>query len=88
MPHKKRTANIKDISIWKNNPGQYNESQIVRINFNFPCEWTTLTIFELEELLEQWIIAEEARYPPSKGFKGRQLLKDRIDKVFKDTPKQ
>ena len=85
MPLRKRTKNIKDISIWKDNPGQYNKTEIVRINFNFPCMWTTLTIYELKELIQQWIIAEERRYPQSNGYKGRALLFNEIKKVFDET---
>jgi hypothetical protein len=84
MPHKRRTANIKSIEIWEDNPQKDRTSHIVRINFKFPCMWTTLTIFELKELLEQWILAEERRYPQSKGFKGRELLQAEINKVFRE----
>jgi len=83
----KTTANIKDINIWDNNPGQYNPSQIVRIEFKFPCTWTTLTIDELLEILRLWIIAEEQRYPKPQ-FKGRDMLFDKIKEVFKDENKE
>ena len=81
---KKTTTNIKNIDIWKDNPGQYNKTEIVRINFKFPCTWTTLTIEELKEMLRLWIKTEEKRYPKSEGYLGRQLLLDEIIKVFKE----
>lgn len=88
MPHKIRSKNIKNISLWEDNPQKDRTSHIVRINFKFPRLWTTLTLYELKELLREWIIAEEKRYPQSKGFKGRELLKAEINEVFVKTPIQ
>lgn len=52
------------------------------IIFQRPASFTTLTIEELKQMLRLWIIAEETRYPMSKGFKGRWLLYEEIKKVF------
>ena len=79
------TKNIKEITLWENNPQKDRTSKVVKIDFNFPCTWTTLTIDELLKILELWIITEEERYPPTKGFAGRDLLKKEIDRVFKET---
>ena len=78
------TANIKDIVLWKDNPDKTRTSEIVRVNFNFPCTWTTFTIEELKQIIRLWIKTEEKRYPVEKGYKGRELLKQEIDKVFKE----
>ena len=81
------TANIKNIEIWKNNPAQYNETEIVRINFNLPCLWTTLTIEELKTMLRLWIKTEEKRYPKAEGFEGRDMLFKEIKSVFDESGK-
>ena len=47
--------------------------------------YTCLTVEQLKEILRLWIIGEEERYPPVKGFKGRWMLYDEIKKVFYDT---
>ncbi len=78
------TANIKEIRLWSDNPDKTRTSKIVRIDFNFPCSWTTLTIGELKEIIRLWIKTEEERYPPKDGFKGRELLFDEIKKVFEE----
>ena len=79
------TANIENILLWEDNPDKTRTSHIVRVNFKFPCLWTTFTIDELKELLRLWIIAEERRYPPCKGYQGRALLEIEINKVFQNT---
>lgn len=76
------TKNILNISLWENNPQKDRTSYVVKIDFAFPCSWTTISIEELKEILRLWIIAEERRYPPSLGFKGRMLLLEEITKIF------
>lgn len=76
------TANIDNIDTWDDNPDKTRTSNVVRINFKFPCTWTTLTIEELKEVIRQWIKVEEERYPPEQGFKGRELLFNEIKEVF------
>lgn len=76
------TANIESINLWNDNPDKSRTSEIVRINFKFPCLWTTFTIEELKEIIRLWIITEEKRYPVEKGFRGRELLYEEIKKVF------
>ena len=83
----KTTANIESIDLWKNNPGQYNATEIVRVNFKFPCEWTTFTIDELLQILRLWIQTEERRYPPEQGYKGRWMLFEEINKLFHEVKK-
>ena len=78
------TANIEDITIWEDNPDKTRTSNIVRINFKFPCSWTTLSIEELKELLTKWIQVEEQRYPPEEGFEGREMLWNEIKEVFEN----
>ena len=78
-------SNIKKIFIWNENPQKDRTSHIVRIDFNNSTNWTILTIAELLELLRLWIIAEERRYPKSKGFRGRWLLFSKILEVFMNT---
>lgn len=77
-----RTANIKTIKLWEKNPDTSRTSKIVRIDFKFPCTWTTLTIAELMEIIRLWIQTEEERYPPEKGFEGRWMLFKEIKKIF------
>ena len=78
------TTNIENIDLWEKNPQKDRTSHIARINFKFPCTWTTLSVDELKELLRQWIIAEERRYPQEEGFRGRWMLFDEIKKVFEE----
>lgn len=75
-------SNIKDIVLWENNPNATNNIPLVKINFKFPCEWTTLNIEDLKNILELWIEGEERVYPQEKGFQGRWLLKQKIDDLF------
>ena len=79
--------NIKEIRLWEDNPKATNKIPLVKIEFTSPCEWTTISIKDLLKILELWIIGEERVYPRSKNCKGRWLLKEEIDKVFKQTPK-
>jgi len=76
--------NIKEISLWKDNPKQVNSVPLVRIDFSFPCTWTILDINDLKQILKEWIKGEEIRYPLEKGFKGRWLLFEEIKKVFEE----
>lgn len=78
------TKNIEKIALWEDNPDKTRTSKIVRIDFKFPCTWTTFTIDELKEIIRLWIITEEERYPRDKGFKGRELLFEEIKKVFEE----
>jgi hypothetical protein len=78
------TANIESITLWENNPDKTRTSSVVRINFKFPCTWTTLTIEELKQILRLWIETEENRYKTSEGFRGRALLFEEIVKVFEE----
>lgn len=76
------TANIDKIRLWDDNPDKSRTSRIVRIDFKFPCTWTTLEIEELKEILRLWIITEEQRYPKEQGFQGRNMLLNEILEVF------
>lgn len=76
--------NIKEIMLWRNNPDRTRISNVVRINFEFPCTWTVLHINDLKDILRNWIKGEEMKYPPSKGFRGRWMLFDEIKKVFEE----
>ena len=75
--------NIKDIDLWKSD-SNYNGIPLVRINFEFPCTWTTLDIEDLKTILRLWIQGEEQKYPQEKGFKGRWMLFEEIKKVFEE----
>lgn len=77
-------SNIKEIKIWENNPKANNNVPIVKIEFNFPCSWTTLNINDLKQILREWIKGEEMKYPKEKGFQGRWMLYDEIKKVFNE----
>jgi len=57
---------------------------VVRINFSTPAEWCVFTVEELLQILRLWIEGEEIKYPPEKGFKGRRMLKEKIDDVFNE----
>lgn len=86
---KKMPSNIDKIRLWDDNPVNWRGTDMpfkaVRIEFKFPCNWTVLHIDNLKEILRLWIIGEEERYPPGKGYKGRLLLFDEIKKVFEKT---
>lgn len=81
-------ANIENIRLWdKEVDGNcenksYNKIPLVRINFKFPCTWTTLGIEDLKQIIRLWIKGEEIQYPQEEGFKGRWLLFEEIKKVF------
>lgn len=68
--------------MWRDNPKANNEVSLVKIEFNFPCEWTVLGIADLKQILREWIKGEEEVYPLEKGFRGRWLLFEEIFKVF------
>ena len=78
--------NIKKIELWKNNPQQRNKVPLVKIDFEFPCEWTVLNIEDLKLILRLWIEGEENAYSQGDGFRGRWLLFDEIKKVFDENP--
>jgi len=73
--------NIKDIVLHVP-PNSYNGMKLVRINFEFPCEYTVLHISDLKQILRLWIKGEEERYLQSQGFRGRLMLFDEIKKIF------
>jgi len=75
------TYNINSIDLWEENPDTSRTSKIVRINFNFPCTWTTLSIEELKQIIRLWIKTEEQRYPLDYS-KGRWLLFTEIADLF------
>lgn len=77
-------CNIKRIEMWNNNPDKTRVSNVVRIDFNFPCTWTVLDVDNLKQILREWIKGEEIKYPPSEGYQGRWLLFEEIKKVFED----
>jgi|TARA_R100000789_G_C2946646_1_gene133747 hypothetical protein len=79
--------NIKEIKMWENNPQKDRISNVVKIDFNFPCTWTILDISDLMNIIREWIKGEEIKYPQSKGFKGRWMLFNEIKKVFDENPK-
>ena len=85
------TKNIKEIKLWKDNPQKDRISNVVRIDFNFPCSWTILGIEELKEILRLWIVGEEMKYPLDKDvglhigdMRGRWMLFEEIKKVFNE----
>ena len=78
------TKNIDDIVLWCDNPDKTRISQVVRINFCFPCTWTILSLADLEKIIKLWIIGEEKKYPLSQGFNGRWMLYDQIKEWFKE----
>lgn len=88
--------NIKDIRLWDDfiDGGQktYNNIKEVKIEFLFPCSWTTLHIEDLKKLLREWIKGEEQVYPLDKdvgqhtgNLRGRWMLFEEIKKVFNET---
>jgi hypothetical protein len=75
--------NIKEIILEKA-PGTYNGIHLVKIIFNFPVTWSVLSLEDLKQILRLWIKGEELKYPQKRGFKGRGLLKEEIDKIFEE----
>ena len=83
--------NIKEISLWKDNPQKDRISNVVKIDFNFPCSWTILDLTDLKKILELWIEGEEMKYPIDKDvglhsgkLRGRWMLFDYIQKIFEE----
>jgi len=81
--------NIKQIKIWDDNPQKDRISNVVKIDFNFPCTWTILDIEDLMNVLREWIKGEEIKYPLDKDvgqhigdMRGRWMLFNEIKKVF------
>lgn len=62
----------------------YNGVPLVKIVFNFPCDWTVLSVDDIKKIIGLWIVGEERRYPQELGYKGRQLLLEEIKKVFEE----
>jgi len=84
--------NIEKIDIWKDNPQKDRISNVVKIDFKFPCRWTILDIDDLKEIIKYWIIGEEMKYPLDQdvglhkgNLRGRWMLFDEIKKVFNET---
>lgn len=73
--------NIKDIILDVDNPEPTNNIPVVKILFEFPCEWTILDVSDLLKIIELWIEGEEKVYPLPK-YKGRWMLFSEICKVF------
>jgi hypothetical protein len=87
--------NIKEIKLWKDNPQKDRISNVVKIDFNFPCTWTILDLDDLKKILELWIEGEEIKYPLDEdvgkhkmNLRGRWMLFEFIKKVFDETPIQ
>lgn len=79
--------NIKDIKL-STDLIKKNRSNVplVKINFNYLCDFTYLNIEDLKEILKLWIWGEELVYHQGLGFKGRWLLFEEIKNVFDSTP--
>jgi len=77
-------SNIESIVLWTDNPQNYNDLPIVKVIFKFPCKWTTFELEDLKDILRQWIIGEEVKYPLNKGFKGREMLLIELLSVFNE----
>ena len=83
------TKNIKSISLWEDNPQKDRISKVVKIEFNFPCSWTILSIEELLTIIRLWIEGEELKYSVNEDIgehrehlRGRWLLYKAINSVF------
>ncbi len=83
--------NIESIVLWKDNPKKDRISNVVKINFKFPCTWTILDIEDLMQILRLWIKGEEMKYPLDqdvglhKGeLRGRWMLFRKIREVFNE----
>ena len=81
--------NIKDISLWEDNPQKDRISEVVKIDFNFPCTWTILDLDDLFKILRLWIEGEEKKYPLDRDIgrhsgelRGRWMLFNEIVKIF------
>jgi len=83
--------NIKQIKIWNDNPQKDRISNVVKIDFYFPCTWTILDIEDLKNILREWIKGEEIKYPIDKdigqhtgNLRGRWMLFEEIKKIFNE----
>ena len=81
--------NIKQIRLWNDNPQKDRISNVVRIEFKFPCKWTILDLNDLKRILELWIEGEEMKYPLDKDigkhvgiYRGRWMLFKFIQDIF------
>jgi len=88
---RKMPKNIKEIRLWEDNPQKDRISNVVRIEFAFPCTWTILDIEDLKTILRLWIKGEELKYPleqdiglHSGKFRGRWMLYEEIRKIFEE----
>ncbi len=86
-------TNIKEIKLWADNPQKDRISNVVKIEFNFPCIWTTLDIKDLLKILELWIVGEEMKYPLDRDvglhrgvLRGRNMLLVEVLRVFGNVP--
>jgi len=87
----KMPKNIKEIKLWEDNPQKDRISNVVKIEFKFPCTWTILDIEDLVQILRLWIKGEEMKYPLDKdigqhtgNYRGRWLLFRKIREVFNE----
>ena len=81
--------NIKKIGLWEDNPQKDRISNVVKIEFNFPCTWTILDLSDLKQIIELWIKGEEMKYPLDKDIglhkgdlRGRWMLFNFIKDIF------
>lgn len=84
--------NIKNIDIWRDNPQKDRISNVVKIDFNFPCTWTILDLEDLYKILKLWIEGEEMKYPLDQDIgehqgdlRGRWMLFQKIKEIFDET---
>jgi hypothetical protein len=73
--------NIKNITL-EIPPDAYNDVPLVKINFNFPCTWTTLHAEDLEQILRLWIQGEKKKL--NGKYNDALYLKKLIQKVFEE----
>jgi len=83
--------NIKKIGLWEDNPQKDRISNVVKIDFNFPCSWTILDLSDLRQILELWIKGEEMKYPLDQDIglhtgdmRGRWMLFKFIKDIFEN----
>jgi hypothetical protein len=81
--------NIEKIDLWLDNPDQSRISNVVKIDFKFPCTWTILDLADLKLIIEKWIEGEEMKYPLDKDVglhkgdeRGRWMLYKFIKDIF------
>jgi hypothetical protein len=81
--------NIKEIKLWRDNPQKDRISNVVKIEFNFPCTWTILDIEDIKKIIRLWIVGEEMKYPLDKDVglhfaenRGRWMFFNELKKIF------